>query len=144
MVGFAWLDADAPFSMLRGMDRTITLVEGLGFTLDVGGAVLPVLAPFAPTRFDGGVPTTCSIAGPSRVLNVMTRRGGLRHSLAIVDRSGPVQPGAGPASVAVVLAGHATMGAVTLDRLDAVCLDEAGAIGLSEGGALAVITIEPV
>jgi len=34
LVGFAWLEADAPFSDYRGLDRTITLVDGQGFTLD--------------------------------------------------------------------------------------------------------------
>ena len=37
LVGFAWLDADAPFSDYTGHDRTIMLVEGPGFTLEVPG-----------------------------------------------------------------------------------------------------------
>ena len=34
MVGFAWLDTDAPFSDHSGQSRTITLLDGPGFTLD--------------------------------------------------------------------------------------------------------------
>ena len=36
LVGFAWLDRDAPFSDYTGHDRTITLIEGAGFALDFG------------------------------------------------------------------------------------------------------------
>jgi hypothetical protein len=36
LVGYAWLDADAPFSDYAGYDRTITLIEGPGFILDFG------------------------------------------------------------------------------------------------------------
>ena len=76
MVGFAWLDGDAPFSSLPGMDRTITLVDGPGFILDLTGQdSLAVDTPFVPARFDGGWPTLCRVAGPCRVLNVMTARG---------------------------------------------------------------------
>lgn len=143
MIGFAWLDADAPFSLLPRMDRTITLVEGPGFTLDVAGQALPVEARFVPTRFDGGAVTMCGIAGPSRVLNVMTERGRFRHNVAIVDRSGPIDPGAGPACVAVVLEGAATMGVVALERLDAVYVDGVTTLDLGAGGLFAVVTIEP-
>lgn len=142
MVGFAWLDADAPFSLLPGLDRTITLVEGLGFTLDVAGQALPVTVPFVPTRFDGGATTTCGIAGPSRVLNVMTRRGAFRHWVAIVNRSGPLAPGGRLACIAVLLNGQAAIDGIDLGRLDAVRLDDVAELELSAGGTVAVVTIE--
>lgn len=144
MVSFAWLDADAPFSVMPEIDRTITLVDGPGFTLDVAGQALPVPTLFRPTRFDGGATTTCAITGPSRVLNVMTKRGAFRHSVAILDRSGPIVPGGGPASVAVLLGGQGAIGGVELGRLDAVCLDGDAKLELSDGGTVAVVTIEPV
>lgn len=144
MVSFAWLDADAPFSVLSGIDRTITLVEGPGFALDVAGQALVVTARFVPTRFDGGATTTCAIAGPSRVLNVMTQRGSFRHSVAILDRSGSIVPGGGPACVAVLLDGRGAIDGIDLGRLDAVCLDGAAELELSVGGAVAVVTVEPV
>lgn len=144
MVSLAWLDADAPFSMMPGMDRTITLVDGPGFTLDVAGQALPVPTLFVPTRFDGGATTNCAITGPSRVLNVMTRRGAFRHSVAILDRSGPLVPGGGPACVAVLLDGPGAIDRVDLGRLDAVCLDGDAELELSAGGTVALVTIEPV
>ena len=144
MVSFAWLDADAPFSLLPEIDRTITLVEGPGFTLDVAGQALPVRTPFVPTQFDGGATTSCAITGPSRVLNVMTKRGAFRHSVAILDRSGPIVPGGGPACIAVLLHGLGTIGGVELGRLDALCLDGVAEMELSAGGTVAVVMIEPV
>lgn len=144
MVSFAWLDADAPFSLMPDIDRTITLVDGPGFTLDVAGQALPVPTLFVPTRFDGGATTTCAITGPSRVLNVMTKRGAFRHSVAVLDRSGPLVPGGGPACVAVLLGGRGTIDGVDLGRLDAVCLDGVAELTLSAGGTVAVVTIELV
>jgi environmental stress-induced protein Ves len=142
MIGFAWLDADAPFSMLPEMDRTITLVQGPGFTLDVSGKTLAVQRGFEPTRFDGGATTTCRITGPSRVLNVMTARGRFRHTVEIVERLGPIASG-GVARIAVVLDGAAICARVPLGYLDAVHVDEATALELANGSLIAVITIDP-
>lgn len=144
MVSFAWLDADAPFSLMPDIDRTITLVDGPGFTLDVAGQALPVPTLFRPTRFDGGATTSCAITGPSRVLNVMTKRGAFRHSVAILDRSESIEPGDGPACVAVLLDGRGAIDGIELGRLDAVCLDDDAELELSAGGTVAVVTIEPV
>jgi environmental stress-induced protein Ves len=88
MLGFAWLDNDAPFSNLAGHDRTIMLLEGPGFALDFDPAAVPfqppvieLRAPCVPRAFDGGWPARCRIlGGPSVVLNVITRRSKFRHS----------------------------------------------------------------
>ena len=143
MIGFAWLDADAPFSVLPEMDRTITLVQGPGFTLDVAGKALPVELVFEPIRFDGGAITTCRIIGPSRVLNVMTARGRFHHRVEIVEQLGPIALGA-LAGMAVVLDGAAICAGVPLGCLDAVHLDETTALDLASGSLIAVITIDRV
>lgn len=145
MVSFAWLDADAPFSLMTGLDRTITLVEGPGFTLDVGGRPLPLMAKFAPTAFDGGAVTHCAIAGPSRVLNVMTDRARYRHEVSILDRGGRVDPAGSVACFVVALAEEAGLDtAVSLGWLDAVLLDAASDLRLPPGGRAAVVTIRSV
>lgn len=96
MVGFAWLDTDAPFSDLGGQDRTITLVDGPGFTLDFAPPhpALVVRSLHVPSRFDGGWPTRCRIEGPCLVLNAMTTRGEWRHDVRIVTQPTtlPAQP----------------------------------------------------
>lgn len=142
MAGFAWLDADAPFSNLPGMDRTITLVEGPGFTLDIEGQDLAVLSRFVPARFDGGAATRCRVEGASRVLNVMTHRDLYHHEVAIVSRSGRVDPGGGMACLVVVLAGEATLAAGTeLGVLDAARLGGPEDLRLGVAGCAAVVTI---
>ena len=140
MVGYAWLDGDAPFSDLPGLDRTITLVEGPGFTLDIAGRPpLVVDQPFVPAGFDGGAPTTCRVQGPCRVLNVMTARGRLRHTVAIVRGDAAACDGE---TFTVVLLGEAVVAGVRLERLDAVQAMSEPVIG-DPGAILARIAITP-
>ena len=96
MTGFAWLDVDAPFSGLSGQDRTITLLEGPGFTLDFAPphAALTVRSQHVPSPFDGGWPAFCRILGPCLVLNAISARGQWRHDVRILTRPThlPAQP----------------------------------------------------
>ena len=138
MVGYAWLDGDAPFSGLPGLDRTITLVEGPGFTLDIAGRPpLVVDQPFQPAGFDGGAPTTCQVRGPCRVLNVMTERGRLRYTVEIVEGVVAARDGE---TFTVVLRGEAVVAGVRLERLDAVQGIGESVIG-DPGAILAMIAI---
>ena len=146
LVGFAWLDQDAPFSSLPGTDRTITLVQGPGFTLDIASRpALVVDTPFQPAAFDGGAPTQCRIAGPSRVLNVMTERARLRHSVSIQPASDIVQVSDATASFLVVLRGTVTVTGGTqlvLAELDAIELDGPVHTEGNTNALLAHLTVE--
>ena len=117
MVGFAWLDTDAPFSDLSGQDRTITLLDGPGFTLDFTPPVpaLVVRSPHVPSRFDGGWPTRCRILGPCLVLNAITTRGQWRHDVRILTR---------PTNLTAAAAGTIAF-LVDLTTRDALRLDDA-------------------
>ena len=141
LIGYAWLDADAPFSRLAGMDRTITLVEGPGFTLEVDGDVLPVTSSFVPTRFDGGAETNCRIAGPCRVLNAMTDRTRFRHAVTILDASRTIDPGR-HRCIVVALDGMLRTGDGVLERLDAVSITAPTAFQLPPGYRAACIEID--
>lgn len=145
LAGFAWLDADAPFSVLPGMNRTITLVEGPGFTLDVAGHPLVVDRRFAPAQFDGGASTQCRIAGPSRVLNVMTDRARFTHEVAVTTSSGSLDPGATTACLLVLLSGTGSVSegeaTATLGVLDGVSLAAPAHFRLGADGCLAILTI---
>ncbi len=147
MLGFAWLDRDAAFSDLQGLDRTITLVAGPGFDLDIAGRdTVRVREPFVPTSFDGGAPTLCRVEGPCRVLNVMTRRGRYRHGIALTSlpaRCGP----ASVASWAVLLRGTASLvgdSACGMQALDALGVDAAIELTGSPDALLAQVTIQHV
>jgi hypothetical protein len=64
-----------PFSRFEGVDRVLVLVDGPGMTLTVDGT-RHELRRYEPFRFDGGAATTCELpGGPTRDVNVMTRRG---------------------------------------------------------------------
>jgi environmental stress-induced protein Ves len=105
LVGFAFLDQDAPFSEYPGIDRTITLIEGPGFGLDFGTAApaLVVGMPFAPRPFDGGLAAQCRVAGgPCVVLNAISERAGWTHTVSVgALPDGPTDPG-----IVVVLRGE--------------------------------------
>lgn len=150
-VGFAWLDADAPFSDFTGNDRTITLIDGPGFTLSFPGrAALRVGERFRPTGFDGGWPTHCTLlGGPGVVLNAMTARERCRHRVELLAPS-PTRPEIARDALAfflVVLAGRATVSdssrSVELGQRDAVRADAPFDVAPSPDAVLCTITISP-
>ena len=139
LIGFAWLDEDAPFSDLQGYDRTITLVQGPGFTLDIAGRPpLVADAPFHPAAFDGGAPTQCRITGPSRVLNVMTDRGRFTHRLELLTTPCSVAAEGAVASFLVLLDGAADVFPAVLDAIE---LDDPMRVEGDASALLAHITI---
>jgi environmental stress-induced protein Ves len=147
LVGFAWLDADAPFSDFAGHDRTITLVEGPGFTLDFGPAHPALLArrPYVPSVFDGGWPARCEVPdGPCMVLNAMTARSAWTHRVTVGPVVERVAAAPGGAAFLVVLEGSITIAGRTAGPRDAFRIEgattpEAGAVGRT-----ALIRIAPV
>ncbi|MFD7257697.1 HutD family protein [Streptomyces sp. NPDC059874] len=77
--------ADGPFSAFPGVTRTLTLVEGVGMDLDVGGERRLVDERFAPQDFPGDEPTDCRLLdGPVVNFNVMYRRGAAEVETAVV------------------------------------------------------------
>lgn len=80
-VSMARIERDGPFSSFPGIDRTLTLLDGLRVELRIDGRALQVLTPSAPTlafagedRVEAAVPD-----GPITDFNVMTRRARCRH-----------------------------------------------------------------
>ncbi|MEU5806039.1 HutD family protein [Streptomyces sp. NPDC047718] len=87
-VSLAEVAADGPFSAFPGVDRTLTLAEGTGMDLTVGGARRVVGERFAPQDFPGDAPTDCRLlAGPVVNFNVMYRRGAAPAETAVVRGS---------------------------------------------------------
>ena len=136
LIGFAWLDADAPFSDYSGHDRTITLVEGPGFRLaGAGRDPLVVTEVGHPASFDGGWLADCRIHGaPCVVLNAMSYRAQWRHAVT-VHRGGPIDPEGAVADVLVVLRGELRVGDLVAGPQDAIGLDAAG-VALTSADAL--------
>jgi uncharacterized protein len=92
-VSLARIERDGPFSTFPGVDRLIAIVEGEGVELifeDASSVVLRRGSP--PNRFPGEIVVKARLCdGPATALNVMTRRGSVRASLALVDLKAPLE-----------------------------------------------------
>ncbi|MFJ6831191.1 HutD family protein [Streptomyces sp. NPDC091209] len=150
MSGFAWrvsladVDADGPFSAFTGVDRILTMVEGVGMDLTVGGEHRRVDTRYVPQRFPGDLPTDCRLlAGPVMNLNVMWRRDGPpAPEVEVLHPRLPVLVPAGPAVLVVALGESAEVRGRVLGRYDAVLLTHDDA-ALRAPGPVAVIRSAP-
>ena len=82
-ISLATIAQDGPFSVFRGIDRTLALVEGPGVSLEVDGDSRFVLSEEAPiVEFPGEAEVTASMLGEATTdFNVMTRRSRCHHRL---------------------------------------------------------------
>jgi hypothetical protein len=147
-ISIAEVDAGGPFSSFPGIDRTIVLIEGEWMALTVDGRCrrFGVREPFS---FDGGSQTMCEVAGPSRDLNVMTRRGRASASVAILEAEASDRaPVEGGETVLVCLTPrvlltdpHGTE--VELGVLDAAVSAHCMPLKIHGDGIVAVIQLQP-
>lgn len=147
-VSFADVAGSGDFSTFSGVDRVITLIEGPPMTLELPGETT-VLRPLEPYSFDGGLPVVCTVSGPTRDLNVMTRRGRASATVEVVQlRQGeaPMQAEGGVEKAPVTLllaalAGSAHVTAAGMTALlapgDVITTDEA--VSIEGEGSIAVI-----
>jgi uncharacterized protein len=77
----ARVEADGPFSLFPGIDRTLAVTEGAGVILTIGGRPpVDLDLETAPFRFPADQSTVARLCnGPITDLNVMTRRGQADH-----------------------------------------------------------------
>ncbi|RWL97209.1 MAG: HutD family protein [Mesorhizobium sp.] len=82
-ISMARVETGGPFSSFAGIDRTLAVLEGEGIVLDIAGQPpSPLTTVSMPLSFPGDVPTSATlIGGPITDLNVMTRRGRMRHTV---------------------------------------------------------------
>jgi environmental stress-induced protein Ves len=82
-VSLATVAADGPFSVFKGVERTLCVIRGGGMQLQTAdSAPIDLHVTSAPYSFDGQVATHSRlIDGPIEDLNVMSRRGRIRHSV---------------------------------------------------------------
>jgi environmental stress-induced protein Ves len=146
MIGYAWLDQDAPFSDYAGHDRTITLLQGFGFTLSLPeGSVMTVKELYVPAAFDGAGPIACHLlGGPCMVLNANTAYPLYSHTVQVIDSADLADVVPGSKVFVVVLRGSLTNGADVLEERDTLRLASATALHASPDGRVAVIRIDPM
>ncbi|MDQ0796928.1 HutD family protein [Streptomyces sp. B1I3] len=153
-ISLAEVAGDGPFSLFPGIDRTLTVVEGEGMDLLVGGEHHIVDEPLWPHDFPGDRETHGRLLhGPVVNLNVMYRRDRVPASTAVVRGSVRLIPPDGGTVVAVALEdgavfeGAAPEGApgggtdLRLLRHDAVLVTGAPAGVLRTHGYAAVVTL---
>ncbi|WP_097870399.1 HutD/Ves family protein [Streptomyces sp. rh34] len=130
-VSLADVTADGPFSAFPDVERVLTVVEGAGMDLLVGGEHHIVDEPLWPHGFPGDLPTEgFLLGGPVVNLNVMYHRARTRAETAVVCGTVRLLPPRGGAVLAVSLddgaeleEGEPEEGGVRLDRYDAVLAD---------------------
>jgi len=86
-ISMAAVATDGPFSIFAGIDRTLSILDGNGMSLTIGGEA-PVLLTqdSAPLAFPADISVSATLAdGPILDLNVMTRRNGFGHRIERVD-----------------------------------------------------------
>ena len=90
-LSIAEVDADGPFSLFPGCNRTVMLIDGGGMTLDAGEyGSIPLIEPLQAKSFSGDWPVVGRlISGPVRDFNLIVRRDAAQGSLnAVVFDSG--------------------------------------------------------
>ncbi|WEX89296.1 HutD family protein [Sinorhizobium garamanticum] len=80
-ISMATVASDGSFSSFPGIDRTLSILEGAGMTLAIEGRQPKLLTVAdAPLSFPAEASTSATLRdGPVIDLNVMTRRGVLKH-----------------------------------------------------------------
>lgn len=108
---------DGPFSVLPGIDRTLTVISGPGFDL-VGDAELQA-APLKPLEFSGDLALRAvGVKAPSEDLNVMVRRGAMRAEVTVMVDGEIAAP-----LVALIALTPLKVGFITAARFDLVLTD---------------------
>ena len=149
--GFDWrlsiahVDADGPFSLFPGIDRTIALLDGEGLALDLPEGRAVALTPSgAPFAFPGDwAIASRNLGGPTIDLNIMTRRGRCTHAMRRLTLA-PGESLAGPETGWAVFNTPATIeledGEHVLARFDAIAFETGGSLA-NRGAAAEILLI---
>ncbi|MDX6553456.1 MAG: uncharacterized protein QOH74_1944 [Gaiellales bacterium] len=143
-VSIADVTESGAFSTFPDTDRLITLLAGPPLVLLTDGREL-ALGPLRPVAFNGEAPTPSlheNSTVPTRVLNVMIRRGGPSSRVDI--RSTGRIAAEDEVVVVVVVSGSASLrDGPTLDMFDTVLLSESSLVDIEGTGQLAVVHVTP-
>lgn len=145
-ISIADVKVAGPFSPFPGIDRIITLLDGERMDLLIDG-VEQVLGLHETLTFDGASQTACTLPfGPTRDLNVMTRRGRRSAVVTIADLSETRSISVAVNEVLVLLNGSANVAGAggpeaALRPLDAVRPTGPVARVVTGSGRVAVVLI---
>lgn len=140
-ISMASVATDGPFSIFTGVDRTLSILEGHGMTLEISGrAPVTLTAQDAPYAFPADAATDARLVdGAITDLNVMTRRGIFFHAVErrVIDGVTAVKKHGG--TLMLLALGNIKAGSMRLGRLDATLLD--GDVTLEADEAVTVYLI---
>ena len=130
-VSMALVAADGPFSAFPGIDRTLCVLEGESIVLSIGARPAVTLTRVSePIAFPADMKTTGRLVNGKIIdLNVMTRRGKLRHHVKRIAIEGAVTVPC-DADITLLLSRSDGLNMAagsrreTLDKDDAVIFDE--------------------
>ena len=145
-VSMARIDGDGPFSIFPQTDRTLTVLRGDGLLLSIaGGAPVELTRDSELLAFPGDVIADATLLGGTVTdLNVMTHRGGLKHSVRRLRIAGSVEL-ALEAPLALLVCAQATVHVevnaqtARVATLDTLLLEEAPATLRIFSDALALV-----
>lgn len=148
-ISLATVAHSGPFSRFTGIDRTLALVDGAGFTLDIDGARTILLdIDDATVAFDGDADVTATLHdGPTIDFNVMTRRAACQHKFGRrhIDGIARFAPG-GQRSILFLAAGESLSVSCDDERIGLVRLDavvfEPGKLWMLEGDDATVFIVD--
>ncbi|SEW13039.1 HutD family protein [Luteibacter sp. 329MFSha] len=138
-VSIADVDTASPFSRFPGIDRTIVLLEGDGFTMTLDGTRTHALTvPCEPFAFPGEASVAVALAGgATRDFNLMVRRGAATGAVEVLRGARAID--AAGAVLVHVAAGTGVIDGVTCTRGDSAL--RPGRIALDEGAVALVVRI---
>ena len=127
----AEVSAEGMFSAFPGVDRSLTLLQGDGMTLDLGEGAVTLTPGSPPLAFPGEARVVSRLpGGPVLDFNVMTRRDVARHHVHLVQ-----PPAALPDGTRAILCrfGTVTLGDAVLPAGDFALLEPGEAAGFDGG-----------
>ena len=155
--GFLWrlsiaeVSQSGPYSDFTGYERTITLLDGAGFTLAFdprgsnGAPAKRIVRPLKTYSFDGGWPTECTLVdGPIRHFNLIAARSGgpARMSVLELDGGSSFLP-ASATTVVHLLYGRANVADREMQEGDTLRIDDSmRTIELEAGDSVAAVVIQ--
>jgi len=141
-VSIAQIVHGGPFSELTGVDRVLALIDGDSLQLTIDDTP-HCLTPESPIDFAGEAHVECHLPdGPTRDLNLMTRRGRCSGGMQFVtDAVVEIEPLAGDSTLVVITRGCFFYYDVRLTATDALVVDQHTT--LSGNGTVAVLRITP-
>ncbi|HTM79308.1 MAG TPA: HutD family protein [Devosia sp.] len=146
-VSAARVQADGPFSLFAGVDRTLTLLEGIELDLQgeqFGSIMLTETS--APFTFaaDGAVQGRLPNGGAVLDFNVMSRRGHIRHSVEAIVLAGVLsRPASAGFHIVLCRTGSLFISCetqtITLDKYDTAMIEPGREFSMQGDGSAALV-----